>query len=174
MKVRSGKRLSSSSNSLGRFVSLPENHFARRAIRQLAARQIKADTRRRGGPILYLHGPPGTGKSHLVQGLLERVIANSASHVARNVPARDLGRFLGEAPSANNDVVRSFRECDLLIVEDIQHLPIHAADSMANLIDHRNGRQGSLVMTSSLGPAMLPNLPKRLTSRLASGWRAAL
>jgi chromosomal replication initiator protein len=169
MTSKIARRIGRNSLTLGRFVTLPENRFARRAIAQLAAREVDQRSRRKPFPILYLHGPPGTGKSHLVQALLERVISRSPGHTVRSVPARDLGRVLCEPVVSPEDPAHAYRECDVLIVEDIHHLPMHASDTMANLIDHRLGRKGSFVVTSASGPATLGNLSKRLTSRLSAG-----
>jgi chromosomal replication initiator protein len=125
-------------------------------------------------PVLFLHGPPGAGKSHLVGRLLRRITARKPDLTARCIPARDLARLLGAPPQAGPEPGREFRDCDLLIVEDIQHLPLFGSDALASLIDQRQARRGPLVVTASVGPAMLTCLPRRLTSRLSAGLVAGL
>jgi chromosomal replication initiator protein len=169
MKAQTIKRQMPSPQGLDRFVVLPENRFAQRAIRRLAASEIEGKARRKPFPLLYLHGAPGTGKSHLVQGFLERVIGESSDRSGRCIPARDLARLLCGTLAEGIDAMPEFRSCDLLVIEDIQHLPASAAESLASLIDHRRNRHGSVVVTSAGAPALLTQLPMRLTSRLISG-----
>lgn len=168
MKAKLAKHFSPSPHALNRFIAVPENCSVLRAIRRLAAFELRPLPRSRTFPLLLLHGQPGTGKSHLVNGLLERIIADQGDRSVQIIPARDLGRLLTEPPSGT-DPADEFRVCDVLIVEDVQHLPIHAADALASLLDHRQSRRQSIVVTASSGPAHLDHLPMRLRSRLASG-----
>jgi chromosomal replication initiator protein len=154
--------------TLNRFIVLPENRSALDAIKQLARRLTAAEARRKPFPPLFLHGPPGCGKSHLVSGLVDQVVAGSGRTV-QMLAAVDLGRMLIEPPSPGDGQRRDLRNCDLLIVEDVQHLPATAAEALAHLIDHRQARSRCLVATGSAGPVALGHLPNRLTSRLAGG-----
>jgi chromosomal replication initiator protein len=168
MKVPATKHRPPPAPTLGRFVTLPENRAALLAVRRLAAHESKREGRRSSFPLLFLHGPPGTGKSHLVQGLVAR-IAGTAARTANVVPARDLGRLLTELPAPGAGPAREGRDADLLVVEDVQHLPAHAADALAGLIDDRQARRAATVVTGASGPAALRQFPARLTSRLAGG-----
>ncbi|MFL5340723.1 MAG: helix-turn-helix domain-containing protein [Gemmataceae bacterium] len=132
-----------------RFVPLPENRSARLAVRRLAL-----SARRPFHPLL-LHGPPGTGKSHLAGALHEFAAENGS---CRRLTAGD---WLTED-------VSDLRSCEFLIVEDVQHLPERAIDDLAVLLDYRGARRRATLITASLGPAEL-DLPARLTSRLAGG-----
>jgi chromosomal replication initiator protein len=154
--------------TLNRFIALPENRSALDAVEQLARRLTAAEPRRKPFPPLFLHGPPGSGKSHLASGLVDQVVAGSGRAV-QMLAAVDLGRMLIEPPSPGNDLRRDLRNCDLLVVEDVQHFPATAAEALAHLIDHRQARSRCLMATGSAGPAALGHLPNRLTSRLASG-----
>ncbi|HUR53219.1 MAG TPA: helix-turn-helix domain-containing protein, partial [Gemmataceae bacterium] len=58
--------------------------------------------------------------------------------------------------------------CDLLILEDVQHLPVKAAGAVCDLLDRRVARRKAVVVTASAGPSGLP-LPHKLTSRLTAG-----
>jgi len=57
----------------------------------------------------------------------------------------------------------------LVIVEDLQHLSGRVIEPLVRLIDRCQSRQRQLVVTATIGPAELTDLPGRLTSRLASG-----
>jgi len=174
MKAHAMKRPLSYAQGVDRFVVLPENRLAYQAIRCLAASESEGLNRRKPFPFLYLHGAPGTGKSHLVHRLVERVIGRSPDRSARCIPARDLGRLLSERTAGGGNATPEFRSCDLLVIEDVQHLPNHSAEALASLIDYRRNRHSSLVVTGGAGPALLTQLPVRLTSRLTSGLVAGL
>src|SRR4051794_32553832 len=100
---------------LSGFVATPETHLAWQAVRRLAAALKSGRTPRVDNPLV-LHGPPGSGKSHLAVGLVAAVTADSPSRTARVVAAAD---FATETPD-------EALACDLLIVEDLQHLPARA------------------------------------------------
>ena len=158
--------------SLSRFVATPETRSARLAVERVAADLIAGSKRRAVNP-LFLVGPPGTGKTHLANGLVEAVTAASPPRTALLLPAADL-----LPPRADGSDVADPLEgawaCDLLIVEDLQHLPARSAGVLERLFDHRLSRQRQMVFTATAGPAQLANLPPRLTSRLAGGLVVAL
>ncbi len=70
------------------------------------------------------------------------------------------------------------QDCDLLILEDLQHLPLPAAESVVRIIDHRQAHQLPMVFTANAGPRHLVyrgvRFPAHLTSRLAAGLAIAL
>ena len=78
-----------------------------------------------------------------------------------------------EAAPVPSSLVEEARECDLLILEDLQHLPLPASETMVRIIDHRQAHQLPMVFTATMGPRHLAHrgvrFPARLTSRLAAG-----
>lgn len=144
------------------FLLLPENRIAVRAAK-LACRAVLAGKRSGANPLV-LHGTPGTGKSRLVAALTQHLAADAAGVAVRSVSAGDLARAPDE-----NFADRDLLDCDLLALEDVQHLPERAADAAADLLDRRTKRGRATVATASSGPAKLAHLPQRLTSRLAAG-----
>jgi chromosomal replication initiator protein len=145
----------------GTFVELPENRLALAATRSLA----KALRGGRRPPVipLVLHGPPGTGKSHLTGELLCRITEGQSVLTARLVSVGDIART--EAGLADRDLAA----CDLLVLEDVQHLPARDAEAFCALLDRRLARRRGTVITAHAGPAQLRHLPRLLTSRLAAG-----
>lgn len=148
----------------GHFLVRPENRSAVRAAKAVA-RALLAGRRAPFAPLV-LHGSPGTGKTHLAAALVARLAASPDVVTARTVAVGDLARSADDgAGFADPDLLA----CDLLVLEDVQHLPARAADAVCDLLDRRTGRRKAVVVTAGPGPAGLAHLPQRLTSRLASG-----
>jgi len=151
---------------LARWVSLPENSSAQLAVERVLECLCNRGRRRALNP-LFLHGPAGTGKTHLVSGLVAEASRRCPDLTASLLAAGDFEGLLRSEEAASD--LRAAREADLLIVEDLQHLSPRAAEAFAGLVDHRLGRERQLVFTALTGPAQLLALPARLTSRLGSG-----
>jgi len=145
------------------FVLTTENRFAARAVGDVV-RGVALGRRARIVPLV-LHGAPGTGKTQLVTAALKVLAAESRTATGRTVTARELARPDEAGGFADHDLAT----CDLLVVEDLQHLPRTSADALGRLIDDRAARQLALIVTAGAGPARLVHLPRRLTSRLAAG-----
>ena len=144
------------------FLVLPENRVAFRAVRSVC-RAVLAGKRPGANPLV-LHGSPGTGKSRLGAALVEQLAAAPDGVTARVVSAGDVTRSPDESLSD-----RELLDCDLLALEDVQHLTARVADAACDLIDGRTSRRRATVITASAGPSQLAHLPQRLTSRLAAG-----
>ena len=133
---------------------LPENRSAWMAVRQVR-RSLQA-TRPVPFPLLYLHGGPGVGKTHLLQ-FLQDSLPEELTH--QYLRATDW-------PEQPND---AFRRCHVLIVEDIQHLPRRAFEDLKVVLDSRLARRLATVISALRGPAKLEDLPAFLANRLAGG-----
>src|SRR5262249_32361319 len=101
----------------GEFLALPENQSALRAIRSLA-RSLTRIVPRISITPLVLHGPPGCGKSHLVNTLIEKVTDTDEVVTAQSVPAAELARAaVAKEDEEPTFVDESLRTCDLLVLE---------------------------------------------------------
>jgi chromosomal replication initiator protein len=140
--------------TFSRFVCTPENRSALAAVQDVAAQVGSRRARHLANPLL-LHGPAGTGKTHLVSAMV--------AEVTRQRP--DLAVSVMQA----NDFDGSEEDCDLLVVEDLQHLPAVAVEAFVQRVDYLHARQCPLVFTALAGPRHLPRLSARLASRLAGG-----
>src|SRR5262245_56228509 len=116
--------------TLSGFVSLPENRSAFLAIREMAEAFLtgKFD---QVPVLLYLFGPPGSGKSHLVSALVQEVTRGSP-HTAIFLPAGQRNDFRYTA-----EMMEQARRADVLIVEDVAHLPLQAIEPLIQVIDYR-------------------------------------
>jgi chromosomal replication initiator protein len=179
-------------------VPLPENRSALAAARDLF------DTLQTPGPtipLLFLHGPSGVGKSLLVHALAEALPLRQVctltggnfplpnvtdedpfpAALATKKPTGDESPNEPTEDESGNDAwprLKEARRADLLIVEDLQHLPLRAGDAFVNLLDTRQRRQLPTVATALVGPRHLAfrghAFPARLTNRLAGGLVVAI
>lgn len=141
-------------------IRVPENRSALRGARRLA-QGIEA----RNLPFtpLVLHGPTGCGKSAITSVMMTAVATDGRT--ARLLYANDLD----PRASDHDDLFEATRDCDLIIIEDLQHLPERSAEWLQHLLDDRHQRRKATVLTANVGPAALTHLPRRLTSRLVAG-----
>jgi chromosomal replication initiator protein len=146
--------------SLDRFVPLPENRAAFDAAVRFGPHSSL--------PLLFFHGPPGAGKSHLVQAIVERLTRKNPSTTVQVLAAAEFGRTLMLPPLEKQGAIREAIACDLLAIDDLQHLPGAAANELAQILDRRQRRRGMTVLTAGRGPAEL-EVSARLTSRLVGG-----
>lgn len=174
--------------SWARLVAVPENHGALVAVQHLLD-CLRANKPQHAANPLYLHGFPGTGKSHLVSAAVQELIrARSdttvqhlyASDFREPVPSPRKSSVLNEAGAVQVPAALGEEacRCDLFILEDLQHLPFAAIERLVQIIDHRLSRNRAMVFTALIGPGHLMHrgnsYPARLTSRLAGGLVVAL
>jgi chromosomal replication initiator protein len=158
-----------------RFIAVPENRSALTAIQELADPICRSDSR-----LLVVHGPSGTGKTHLMQLLLEflhdtpsRLVSAREGFevpVANKAPRKPPERGKVRASSKEDEGLETV---PLLVVEDVQFLPARAVERLVEVLDRREGAGLTTVVTASSGPAQVrlrdEPVPARLRTRLASG-----
>jgi chromosomal replication initiator protein len=160
--------------TLLRFVPTPENRSALEAVRQLVV--CLAEQRRPTAELLYLHGPSGAGKTSLVGLLVEELRRRAPGITVQVLHAGEVAALVRSGgPAAAEELLAAARDCDLLILEDLQHLDRDGAcspalaETLVGLLDERQAEQRPTVATATLGPGRLTGLPQRLTSRLGGG-----
>src|ERR1700758_2835153 len=99
------------------WVTTPENRFARAAVRRVL-NDVAAGRRRRAINPLFLHGPAGTGKTHLVNALATAITRRCPDLIVCLMPAADCRP---EEPPLPEEWPTRAKECDLLLIEDVQH-----------------------------------------------------
>jgi chromosomal replication initiator protein len=147
------------------WITTPENRLDRAAVWRVVG-CVAGRHRRLAVNPLFLHGPVGTGKTHLVNALAASVTHRCPDLIVNLLPAADCRP---DSPQQPDEWSAPARECDLLVLEDVQHLPPRAVEALVGIIDDRRARGRPMVFTASGGPGQLTGLPERLTSRLACG-----
>jgi len=149
----------------GDFVALPENRLALGAARRLVQALAKNST----FPCpLYLHGPLGTGKSLLAKTILDISIQQQPALSGQIISTQELLPPTVDN-SENQDSLQPYLDIDLLVIEGIQYLHPRSVNNLIRLLDSRKSTRLATVVTATVGPAGLKEMPSRLTSRLASG-----
>lgn len=164
--------------AFARFIPFPENRSALIAF-QLLAETLKTGGLTATGNPLFLHGPAGVGKSCLVAALVDTVCSTLRGFVPCILSANAFP-LPWDQHDTNNPAERfqDACDCDLLVLEDLQHLPARAADTLVTLLDTRVQHSAATVVTALAGPAQLSHrgqpLPIRLIDRLAGGLVVAM
>ena len=122
---------------------------------------------------LFLHGPPGVGKTHLLHAIGDYIARYGAGMQIRYATIEEFTSEFVESlrERRTGGFKKSFRGADVVLIDDVQFLAGRAKTreeffhTFNVLLD--SGRQ--LVMTSDRGPEELPELETRLTERFRSG-----
>jgi chromosomal replication initiator protein len=122
---------------------------------------------------LVVHGPTGTGKTHLLEGIYSGFRKRRPRAAAVYLSAEQFtSQFLSALHKRGMASFRSkYRDLDLLVIEDLQFLANKRATigELQHTIDHllRHGKQ--LVFSADQPPAAIKNLGPELISRLSGG-----
>ena len=125
---------------------------------------------------LFIYGPPGVGKTHLLHAIANGIYAKNPNARIVNIKGEQFTNELLEAiRTGDNIAFRSkYREADLFLIDDIQFIAgkeitqeefFHTFNAL-----HENGRQ--IVLTADRKPSDMLTLEGRLQSRFESGLMA--
>ncbi len=123
---------------------------------------------------LFLHGPSGLGKTHLLMAIINEVKATRPNFNVVYITCEEFTNMLIEmlAKKADMSVFREkFRQSDFLLVDDIQFLSGKKAvqEEMFHTFEalYNHGKQ--IVFASDRPPSEIENLDQRLKSRFSMG-----
>src|SRR5205823_3775662 len=126
----------------------------------------------------YVHGPTGTGKTHLIRALVHEATRRSPQLIVTLLQASDLEGMAAawEASSEAREALLAAKQSDLFLVEDVHQLRRgrepsgnSTTEALVQIFDYLYARQRQLVFTALVGPRELVHLPARLVSRLGCG-----
>ncbi|MFS9000097.1 DnaA ATPase domain-containing protein [Streptococcus infantis] len=120
---------------------------------------------------LYIYGESGSGKTHLLQAIGNKVLENNPEKRVKYISAVNLLENELEIQKVRNE------EFDLLIVDDIQVLgekDILIQEKFFNLFNSQHFKNKQMVFSSDTEPDQLENVPSSLIVRFKWGMTACL
>jgi chromosomal replication initiator protein len=160
------------SHTFGRFVIGPGNRLAHAAA--LAVAELPGDAYN----PLFLHGPPGLGKTHLMGAIRDYLRRN---HPELNVHYTTAERFTNEFVTAlrrqGPEAFKArYRQLDAMLIDDVQTLEgkVRTEEEFVHTFNalHSAGKQ--IVLSSDRPPEALSRLAERLRDRFSWGLRAEI
>jgi chromosomal replication initiator protein len=152
---------------LAEFVVGPSNRVA-----HAAALSVVEEPGEEANPLV-LHGPVGTGKTHLLEGIYSGLRRARPSWRVTYVTAEDFtNRFVQAMRTGKLAAFRKqFRECDALLLDDLHFLATKRAtqEEFLHTFDtlQADGRQ--MVLTCDCHPRLADDFSPELTDRLLGG-----
>ena len=120
---------------------------------------------------LYIYGESGSGKTHLLQAIGNKVLENNPEKRVKYISAENLLENELEIQKVRSE------EFDLLIVDDIQVLGEKddmIQEKFFNLFNSLFGRNTQIVLSGNSEPDQLKNVQSRLIVRFKWGMTACL
>jgi chromosomal replication initiator protein len=165
-------RLNLSRFALSRFVVGPSNRVAHSAATTLI------EDPRRGHSPLFIYGPNGMGKTHLLRAVEDECLR-------RHRHLRTVAITSEEFTNAYIDALKgqrlsSFRQrlrsADILLVDDISFLcgKTRTLEEFLHTMNALENRGAKIVITSSIHPRKLDRMPEELRSRMIAGMAARI
>jgi chromosomal replication initiator protein len=122
---------------------------------------------------LFLHGPAGVGKTHLLNAVGNYTTCNDRSLTVVYATGETFtGGFTSAVRTGDMDVFKKrYRQADLLLLDDLQFVESkpRTAEELLHTFDALVTRGGQVVVAADRLPSAMPTLDTRLRDRLESG-----
>lgn len=122
---------------------------------------------------LFIYGPTGVGKTHLMQAIANEVYAKTPNKKILYTTSEEFTNEVVEAIRTNNtsSMKKKFRELDLLIIDDIQFVAgkEKVQEELFHTFNILVDKTAQIVLSSDRPPAEIKQVEKRLLSRFSGG-----
>jgi len=128
---------------------------------------------------LFVFGPTGVGKTHLIQAIGIRIKERNPRMRVLYLPARLFETQFTSAMTdgKGNDFINFYQSIDVLIIDDIQDLvgkKPGTQNAFFHIFNHLHQNQKQLILSSDTRPSMMDGMDARLLSRFKWGMTAEL
>lgn len=149
------------------FVVGPSNRVA-----HAAAISVVESPGQEGNPLV-VHGPVGTGKTHLLEGIYTGLRRRSPSLTVRYVTAEEFTHRFVQAMRGGklSSFRRQFRDCDVLLLDNLHFFARKKAtlEEFLHTYDRLSHRGAQVVISVDCHPRLAEYLPPELLDRLLGG-----
>lgn len=127
---------------------------------------------------LFIYGPTGVGKTHLIQAIGIRIKESNPQSRVLYITARLFESQYTAAVCRKqvNEFINFYQSIDVLIIDDIQDLigKTQTQNTFFHIFNHLHQNQKQLILTSDCCPAQMEGMEARLLSRFKWGMTAEL
>lgn len=122
---------------------------------------------------LFIYGPVGVGKTHLMQAVANAVYTKTPTKKILYTTSEEFTNDVVEAIRTNNtsNMKKRFRDLDLLIIDDIQFIAgkEKVQEELFHTFNILVDRGAQIVLSSDRPPSEIKQVEKRLLSRFSGG-----
>ena len=162
----------------------PQPAFERRTFQESASNQMAvraadaviAEPGQRYNP-LFIAGPSGTGKTHLLNAIGNELARNGTTRVACVGAQLFIDELIAALQDGQIERFRArYRAADVLLIDDVQFVAgkERTQEELFHVFNHFHSAGKQLVLVSDLPPKAIEGLEDRLRSRFEGGLVAAL
>ncbi len=122
---------------------------------------------------LFIYGPVGVGKTHLMQAVANEVYKKSPEKKILYITSEEFTNEVVEAIRSNNTSLmkKKFRNLDLLMIDDVQFIAgkERVQEELFHTFNILVDNSSQIILTSDRPPHEIKKLEKRLASRFSGG-----
>ena len=122
---------------------------------------------------LFVYGPPGVGKTHMMQAVAHQLLNNDPNFKTRYISAE---RFMNEILTAISedrmlDIRRQYSTLDMLIIDDVQYMTESkiSQEELFHIFNNLHHGNRQVILAADRPPNQLTTLNKNIRSRLEWG-----